>query len=242
MRLGITRVVSLKRAVGPPGSLMSQSVCGVFDFSVSSKRLVKPRSAHASTIRLIVIALRGRYSELGSMRRSSSTRLNSCAEGYLPVVIIVRGGTSPEKWAANSSNASSPATSSSSGPTTVSSASRVLSSVRCTVCGAASPSSSASFCRNLRACLAALSPSFLSLWYICCRFILFLMPPTRSPAVPRPFAIVHGPGADDEAVRGGKDDAVRRPVEYGVRILRSLFGGKLLKPLYSPPSPSCRAR
>mmetsp|Transcript_52145 Transcript_52145/g.169589 ORF Transcript_52145/g.169589 Transcript_52145/m.169589 type:complete len:229 (+) Transcript_52145:306-992(+) len=165
MRLGRTSDETLKRAVGPYGSLTSQSDCGFFSlFSVKTRSEVKPRSLHASTSCLSGTAPRWRYSQFGSSVTISSIKPSSLSDGYRPVVTSVRGGTSPEKWAENSSNESSAATSSSPGWTIVSSASRVLSSVRCTCAGAASPSASASFCRSARALRWALPPSRLSLW------------------------------------------------------------------------------
>ena len=189
-------------------------------FSVKTRRLVKPREAHASTIFLIGTLPRFLYSEFGRISRISSRKESSCSDAPAEVVTMVRGGTAPEKWAENSSKESSPATSSSSGRTIVSSSSRVLSSVRWTRTGAASPSSSASFFRSFRARRCALSPSFLSLWYTCCRFTLHLIPftaPAFSPS--RPLAMVTRPlarrGSRCSAPRDGYAGAFAAGIRRG---------------------------
>ena len=187
---GSTTLLTLYRAVGPAGSLTCHSVWHFLFFSEKTSRLVKPRSAAAPTIALSSWAPRLRYSAFGSSVTISSRKVSISDDGFGLVVTTVRGGTLPEKCAANSSNESSAATSASSGCTTVSSGSRVLSSVRCAFRGAASsPSSSASFCRFFRSFFCSFSPCFANLANVATRFCLLRMPLARAPAPALPRAI-----------------------------------------------------
>mmetsp|Transcript_5636 Transcript_5636/g.14715 ORF Transcript_5636/g.14715 Transcript_5636/m.14715 type:complete len:201 (+) Transcript_5636:461-1063(+) len=187
-----------KCAVGPTGSLTTQSPVAFFDLEVITIIIVYPRSVAPSMIGLSSELPRLRYSAWGIRSSSSFTRFMISGQVYRPVVIsVLFSAFVPAKCSANSSIASSPITSSSPGATTVSSYSRIVSSDLGSCLGGASlPSASASLRRSIWRSFFSFFLDVLSLKAISARLSLL---PTSGLPVPMAGKAKRGGPAKERA-------------------------------------------